>query len=92
MDSFLDKAKAKVDDLMGKHGDKVSDAVDQHGDRISQGIEQAGDFVDERTGGKYAGHVDKAQDFAQDRVASLGSEPAATETPKAPEATEGNPS
>ncbi|HJE52157.1 MAG TPA: antitoxin, partial [Tessaracoccus flavescens] len=40
--------------------DKAGDLAKQHEDRIEAGIEQAGDFVDEKTGGKYAGQVDQA--------------------------------
>lgn len=54
--SFLDKAK----DLLGKNADKVGGAIDK-----------AGDFVDKKTDGKYAEHVDKAQDAAKDAVEKL---------------------
>ncbi|CAJ1579986.1 antitoxin [[Mycobacterium] wendilense] len=69
--SFLDKAK----DLLGKNADKVGDAIDK-----------AGDFVDNKTGGKYAQHVDKAQDAAKDAVGKLGeqgTDPANKDTPPA---------
>ena len=48
--SFLDKAK----DLLAKNADKVDAAIDK-----------AGDVIDEKTGGKYSGIVDKAQDAAK---------------------------
>lgn len=48
--------------------DKVGDLAKQHESKIEQGIDQAGDFVDSKTGGKYAEHVDKAQDFANQQV------------------------
>ncbi len=54
--SFLDKAK----NLLGKNADKVGGAIDK-----------AGDFVDQKTDGKYAGHVDKAQDAAKDAVQKM---------------------
>ncbi|UZX02762.1 antitoxin [Arthrobacter sp. CDRTa11] len=49
-----------IDDLKGKaqgliHGNEQA---------IKDGITKAGDFVDTKTGGKYAGHVDKVQDGA----------------------------
>lgn len=51
--SFLDKAK----DLLAGHDDKVDEA-----------IEKAGDVVDDKTGGKYAGQVDQAQDVLQEKT------------------------
>lgn len=53
--SFIDKAKAKVEDLVDKHGDKVGD-----------GLDKGAAAVNERTHGKYAqkieGGVQKAKD------------------------------
>ncbi len=66
--SFLDKAK----DLLGKNADKVGGVIDK-----------AGDFVDNKTGGKYAQHVDKAQDAAKDAVGKLGEQGAGPATPGA---------
>ena len=53
-----------IDDLKGKaqgliHGNEQA---------IKDGINKAGDFVDTKTGGKYAGHVDKVQDGASKLV------------------------
>ena len=45
----------KAKDLLGDNSDKVHDAV-----------EKAGDVVDEKTDGKYADHVDTAQEKAKD--------------------------
>lgn len=73
-----------IDDLKGKaqgliHGNEQA---------IKDGITKAGDFVDTKTGGKYAGHVDKVQDGASRLVDQHGSEgPAAAQDPQAP----GNP-
>ncbi|MFF0542451.1 antitoxin [Nocardia thailandica] len=47
----------KAMDLAGKHADKVDGVIDK-----------AGDLVDERTGGKFAGQVDAAQDAAKKAV------------------------
>ena len=47
---FLDKAK----DLLGKHEEKVEG-----------GLDKVADMVDEKTGGKYADHIDKGQDAAK---------------------------
>jgi hypothetical protein len=53
-DKFSDMAD-KAKDTLGANKDKIDDAVDAAGDR-----------VDEKTGGKYAEHVDKAQNAAKD--------------------------
>ncbi|UXA17306.1 antitoxin [Mycobacterium sp. SMC-4] len=51
--SFLDKLK----DWVSKNPDKATDAIDK-----------AGDFFDQKTQGKFAEHVDKAQDAARNYV------------------------
>ncbi|OBK77453.1 antitoxin [Mycobacterium sp. 1164985.4] len=51
--AFLDKVK----NLLAKNADKVDTAIDK-----------AGDMVDKKTQGKYAQHVDKAQDAARNYV------------------------
>ena len=53
---------------MGDFMDKAKDMADKHDNTVDQGIEKAGDKADERTGGKYADQVDKAQDQAQQRT------------------------
>ena len=61
--------------------DKAGDLAKQHADKIEAGIEQAGDFVDERTGGKYAEHVDQAQVLANAQLDKLtGADAAPPET------------
>lgn len=51
--------------------DKAEDLVGDHGDAVNSGLEKAGDFVDDRTGGKYSGHIDTGVDKAQDYVEKL---------------------
>ena len=48
--------------------DKAKDFADQHDEQVDQGIEKAGDQVDQRTGDKYSGQVDKGVDAAQQRT------------------------
>ncbi|MFY9634594.1 MULTISPECIES: antitoxin [Pseudarthrobacter] len=69
-----------IDDLKGKaqgliHGNEQA---------IKDGITKAGDFVDTKTGGKYAGHVDKIQDGASkliDKNGTPGAAPASEQVP-----------
>ena len=53
--------------------DKVSDLAAQNADKVEAAIEQAGDFVDDKTGGKFAGQVDQAQQFAKEQIDKLAS-------------------
>ena len=49
--------------------DKAKDALGEHGAQVDAGIDRAGDFVDEKTGGKHAEHVDQGQAFAKEKLA-----------------------
>ena len=49
---------------MGGFADKAKNLADQHPDKVQQGIDRGGDAVDERTGNKYEGRVDQAQEKA----------------------------
>ena len=51
--------------------DKVKGMLSGHRDQAEQGIEKGGDVIDDKTGGKYADHVDKGQDAAKDAVRKL---------------------
>ncbi|AXK85645.1 antitoxin [Nocardia farcinica] len=46
--------------------DKLKELVGKNPDRVKGGIDKAGDMFDQRTGGKYADHVDKGQQKAKD--------------------------
>jgi hypothetical protein len=48
--------------------DKAKDFVDKHDDKVDQALEKVGDVVDQRTGHKYTGGIDKAVDEAQKRT------------------------
>jgi hypothetical protein len=55
--------------------DKIKAKLKGHEDKTEQGIDKAGDTVDGKTGNKYQGQVDTAQDklkdeFGQDRPQS----------------------
>ncbi|WFR82598.1 MULTISPECIES: antitoxin [Arthrobacter] len=55
------------DDLKGK----AQDLVQGNEQAIKDGIEKVGDFIDEKTGGKFAGQVDAVQDGASNFVDNL---------------------
>ena len=55
--------------------DKVRSMLGQHGDKVESGIDKGGDFIDDKTGGKHAAHVDKAQDAAKDALRKLDGDP-----------------
>lgn len=72
-----------IDDLKGK----AQGLIQGNEDAIRNGIEKAGNFVDEKTGGKFAGQVDAVQNAASNFVSKndgeAGQAPAANE-PKQP--------
>ncbi len=57
--------------------DKISNAVAGHEDQVKAGVDKVGDLVDEKTGGKYAGQVDQAQDFLKGQLDSHAAKPQA---------------
>lgn len=64
-----------VDTLKGLFGKGQQLAAD-NADKVEDAITKAGDFVDDKTGGKYAEHVDKAQDAARKIIPEQGNPPA----------------
>lgn len=48
--------------------DKVKNLASQNADKVDIAIEKVGDIVDQKTQGKFAEHVDKAQDAAKDAI------------------------
>jgi hypothetical protein len=48
--------------------DKVKDLLSKNKDKVDTAIDKAGDIVDQKTQGKYAQHVDKAQEAAKKAV------------------------
>jgi hypothetical protein len=42
--------------------DKIKKMLKGHEEHVGKGIDKAGDMVDDRTKGKYKGHVDTGQD------------------------------
>ncbi|XAS69062.1 antitoxin [Micrococcaceae bacterium Sec5.7] len=59
------------DDLKGK----AQDLIHGNGQTIKDGIEKAGDFVDSKTGGKFADHVDSVQGGASNFVDNIDGQP-----------------
>ena len=48
--------------------DKVKSLASKNADKVETAIDKAGDIVDQKTQGKYASQVDKAQDAAKKAV------------------------
>lgn len=48
--------------------DKVKDTLSKNADKVDSAIDKAGDIVDQKTQGKYAQHVDKAQEAAKNAI------------------------
>ncbi|WP_253805101.1 antitoxin [Nocardia sp. FDAARGOS_372] len=51
---------------------KAMDLAAQNADKVDVVIDKAGDLVDEKTGGKFAGQVDAAQDAAKNAIRNEG--------------------
>ena len=60
-----------IDDLKGK----AQGLIRGNEQAIKDGIQKAGDFVDSKTGGKYAGHIDRVQNGASTFVDSTNGKP-----------------
>ena len=59
--SIFDELKGKAEGLK----DKAAGLIHENSGKIGEAIDNAGDFIDEKTGGKFAEHVDKVQDGAK---------------------------
>ncbi|MFI5756405.1 antitoxin [Streptomyces sp. NPDC051569] len=55
--------------------DKLKDLVKGHPDQARQGVEKGGDAVDKKTGNKYSGQVDSAQQRLDDEIGGGGRPP-----------------
>ncbi|KIA66242.1 antitoxin [Nocardia vulneris] len=52
--------------------DKALDLAQQNADKVETVIDKAGDIVDQKTGGKFAGQVDSAQEAAKQALRKEG--------------------
>jgi len=70
-------------DRFRKTKDAAENVAEQHGDQISDGVHKAADVVDDKTGDKYAGTVDKVENAADEIVDKLDDEPPQQPAPPA---------
>lgn len=47
--------------------DKLKQMLKGHPDQTGKAVDKGGDYLDQRTQGKYSGHVDTAQDRMKDQ-------------------------
>lgn len=59
--SIFDELKGKAEGLK----EKAAELIQENSGKIGEAIDNAGNFIDEKTGGKFAEHVDKVQDGAK---------------------------
>lgn len=52
--------------------DKVKQMLGQHPGQAKKGVDKTGDMLDDKTGGKHADKVDKAQEKADDFIDRSG--------------------
>jgi hypothetical protein len=67
--------------------DKVRDLVSKNTDKVGAAIEKVGDVVDQKTGDKHKGGVDKVQDAAKKAVDGTQQQEPPQAPPAAPPAT-----
>ncbi len=48
--------------------DDIKNAVAEHEAELESAIDKAADFIDEKTGGQFAGQLDQAQEFLKDNI------------------------
>lgn len=63
--------------------DKAKDLAGAHQDKVDSLVDRAGDMLDQRTGGKYASHIDRGQEALKGQYGDPRGEeaPAAEQTP-----------
>lgn len=64
--------------------DKVKGLLSQNADKVDTAIDKAGDMVDKKTQGKYAQHVDKAQEAAKNHLNKDNPQQGPSDQPPAP--------
>ncbi|WP_284576425.1 antitoxin [Streptomyces sp. 2P-4] len=52
--------------------DKLKQMLKGHESKVDQAVDKGGDMVDKRTQGKYARHVDTAQERLKDQFGTTG--------------------
>jgi len=57
--------------------DKLKDMIKGHEDQAHQGVQKVGDTVDQKTGNKYSGQVDSAQQKLDQQIDGSGGQPPA---------------
>ncbi|MFO7299334.1 MAG: antitoxin [Actinomycetes bacterium] len=53
---------------------KARKAAADNKEALEQGVEKVGDFIDDKTGGRFAEHVDKGEEAAKDFIEKLDDE------------------
>lgn len=64
----------EVQDALGGEGDladKAKSFINEHEAQVDQAVEKVGDEIDQHTDGKFAGTVDQAQSFLEDKTGNL---------------------
>jgi hypothetical protein len=71
-DKLLGRAKGTGGDVAGK----ARDVAEEHAEGVKGGITKAADFVDEKTGGRAAGAIDKVEGAAGEMIDKVAGKPA----------------
>ncbi|WP_306360200.1 antitoxin [Nocardia sp. CC227C] len=73
-----------LDTLKGLVG-KGKDVAAQNAEKIESAVDKAGGFIDQKTGGKYSGQIDKGAEAVKKAIPEQGGAAAAPEASPAPE-------
>jgi hypothetical protein len=57
-----------IGDTFNELTQKAKDFARQHPDKADQGLDKLADLVDQRTGGKYSGQIDKGAEMLKQRL------------------------
>jgi ElaB/YqjD/DUF883 family membrane-anchored ribosome-binding protein len=79
---MAEKASSAVGGAVGK----ARDTVAEHADDVKGAVDRATDFVDDKTGGRITGALDKVDSVTGSAVDAVGGKPAATAAPDEPAA------
>jgi hypothetical protein len=62
-----------IGDAFNELTQKARDFARQHPDKVEEGLDKLGDLAAQKTGGKYSGQIDKAEEIIKQRLGEQGS-------------------
>jgi hypothetical protein len=79
---LLDRLFRRAKDSASEVASRGQEMVAEHGGQVTSGVSRAADFVDDKTGGRFEGALDKVEDATKSAVDRLdGDGPAEGQAP-----------